>query len=94
MRDDDHDYAQSLINRALGLLMLNLQSDDFLRFLDDLKRNPTPEAIAALSRWNENLEAYLAKRVAISRQQALSLARSSETREEQPPAEPAQKFLN
>ena len=78
MRNDDHDYVESLINRAVGLLMLNLQSDDFLRFLDDLKRNPTPEAIAALARWNENLEEYLAKRVETSRQQSQSLATSSE----------------
>ena len=78
MRDDDHDYVQSLISRAIGLLTLNLQSDDFLRFIDDLKRNPQPEAIAALARWNENLEAYLGKRVELSRQQAQSLATSSE----------------
>ena len=76
MRDDD--YIQSLVNRAIGLIVLNLQSDDFLRFIDDLKRNPQPEAIAALARWNENLEAYLGKRVELSRQQAQSLATSSE----------------
>ena len=78
MRNDDHDYVESLVNRAVGLMVLNLQSDDFLRFLDDLKRNPTPEAIAALARWNENLEEYLAKRVETSRQQSQSLATSSE----------------
>ena len=99
MRDDDHDYIERLINRAVGLMVLNLQSDDFLRFLDDLKQNPTPESIATLSRWNEDLETYLAKRVELSRQQAQSLRSSAEGETSKPPAEPAeppqpQKFLN
>ena len=91
MRDDD--YIQSLVNRAIGLIVLNLQSDDFLRFIDDLKRNPQPEAIAALARWNANLEAYLGKRVELSRQQAQSLASSSEPCQEAR-LEVTYKFLN
>ena len=86
--DDDRKYLDSLINRSLGLQLMGMQSDEYLRFLFEIRENPTPENIARLSRWNQQAEAYLANRVEQSRQPQLTPAVEMFSNAQQ------QKFLN
>lgn len=68
MTDADRKYVESLVDTALKLRLMATLPDDFLRFVSEVELNPTPEAIAAIEKFNADMSAYLQKRVEYSRQ--------------------------
>jgi hypothetical protein len=70
MSEQELKRLQIAIDSAIKFRVLALTDDTFLKFISDAEMRPSPEALAAVERFNREMVEYLSKRAAQVQPQA------------------------